>query len=72
MVSHLLKGSGESKPLDKRALLFKDPLRQLQQLMGHAHITTTYIYLDYIQEAEDMVDGAMNDWTSSVFGDGDE
>lgn len=36
--------------------LFKDPLRKLQRLMGHANITTTFIYLDYLEEGDDIED----------------
>lgn len=36
--------------------MVQDPLRKLQKLMGHADVNTTMIYLDYLEEAEDMID----------------
>lgn len=47
--------------------LMKDPLRTLQRLMGHAFITTTYEYLDYIQEEEDYIDSALDLWTNDIY-----
>lgn len=36
--------------------MVQDPLRKLQKLMGHSDVNTTMIYLDYLEEAEDMID----------------
>ncbi|CAJ8262052.1 integrase domain-containing protein SAM domain-containing protein [Burkholderia pseudomallei] len=44
--------------------VLNDPLRQLQLLLGHAHISTTYIYLDFLEESEALVDESLADWTS--------
>jgi site-specific recombinase XerD len=44
--------------------ILNDPLRQLQLLLGHEHISTTYIYLDFLEESEAIVDESLSDWTS--------
>lgn len=35
-----------------------DPLQRLQRLLGHSSITSTYIYLDSMQECQELVDAA--------------
>jgi integrase len=35
-----------------------DPLQKVQRLLGHASITSTYIYLDSLEEARELVDAA--------------
>lgn len=44
--------------------ILNDPLRQLQLLLGHAHITTTYLYLHFLEESEALVDESLADWTT--------
>lgn len=39
--------------------LLSDPLQQVQRLLGHASITTTYVYLDQIATQADTVDTAV-------------
>lgn len=46
-----------------------DPLRQLQHLLGHANITSTYIYLDSLAEAQELVDAAADRWTEELLAD---
>ncbi len=63
----------EGKPKElsgsaKYRRLFKDPLRALQRLMGHESITSTFIYLDYLDEVDEMIDEA-GAWTEEVFED---
>jgi site-specific recombinase XerD len=36
-----------------------DPLLKLQRLMGHVRIESTYIYLDHLAEAQEIVDAAV-------------
>ncbi|MFE7531454.1 tyrosine-type recombinase/integrase [Kitasatospora sp. NPDC057542] len=36
-----------------------DPLAILQRLLGHSHITSTYIYLDSLAEAQELIDEAV-------------
>ena len=38
-----------------------DPLQQVQRLLGHASLTTTYIYLDHIVTRADTVDAAVEE-----------
>ncbi|MFB0627597.1 tyrosine-type recombinase/integrase [Streptomyces sp. AB3(2024)] len=36
-----------------------DPLRILQRLLGHSHISSTYIYLDSLAEAQELIGDAV-------------
>lgn len=38
-----------------------DPLQQVQRLLGHASLTTTYIYLNHIASRADTVDAAVEE-----------
>ena len=46
--------------------LLGDPLQQVQRLLGHASLTTTYIYLDHIATRADTVDAAVEELLSLV------
>lgn len=46
-----------------------DPLRHLQHLLGHANVTSTYIYLDSLAEAQELVDAAADRWTEELMAD---
>ena len=41
--------------------LLGDPLQQVQRLLGHASLTTTFIYLDHIVSRADTVDAAVEE-----------
>ncbi len=43
-----------------------DPLRTLQKLLGHATITSTYIYLDNVLEAQALIDDALDRYADSL------
>jgi site-specific recombinase XerD len=43
-----------------------DPLRQLQRLLGHSSITSTYIYLSHLEEAKGLVDDAVSGWSDRL------
>jgi len=43
-----------------------DPLRTLQKLLGHATITSTYIYLDNVLEAQALIDEALDRYADSL------
>jgi integrase len=42
--------------------LIGDPLLKLQRLMGHRRIESTYIYLDHLDESQELVDAAVDEW----------
>lgn len=44
--------------------IMNDPLRELQNMLGHSYITTTFIYLKFLEDAEAMVDDSLAAWTS--------
>ncbi len=48
-------------PVDSYRLILGDPLQQVQRLLGHASLTTTYIYLDHIAARADTVDAAVEE-----------
>jgi site-specific recombinase XerD len=41
--------------------LLGDPLQQVQRLLGHSSIATTYIYLDHLAGCQDTVDAAVEE-----------
>jgi len=41
--------------------MIQDPLRKLQLLMGHASISTTFIYLDYVDDLDEITDVSLDD-----------
>ncbi len=43
-----------------------DPLRTLQKLLGHATITSTYIYLDHVLEAQALIDDALDRYAGAL------
>ena len=46
--------------------LLGDPLQQVQRLLGHASVATTYIYLDHLAGCQDTVDAAVEDLLSGI------
>lgn len=46
--------------------LLHNPLQKLADLLGHRHISTTFIYLDLIERCEAMVDDAIAEWTKGI------
>jgi integrase/recombinase XerC len=55
------------KGADAYRQIMLDPLRQLQMLLGHSHVSTTFIYLDFLEEAEQLVTDSLEDlanWTT--------
>ena len=48
-------------PMESYRLILGDPLQQVQRLLGHASLTTTYIYLDHIATRADTVDAAVEE-----------
>jgi len=44
----------------------ENPLRRLQKLLGHSHVATTYTYLDCLDEANELVDAALERWDADA------
>jgi site-specific recombinase XerC len=55
-----------SRRTDAYRRLAGDPLRTLQKLLGHATITSTYIYLDNVLEAQALIDDALDRYAGSL------
>ena len=47
--------------IESYRLILGDPLQQVQRLLGHASLATTYIYLDHIATRADTVDAAIEE-----------
>lgn len=58
----LLKDAG--RQLQNR--LLKDPLRTLQLRMGHRQLESTFIYLQYIEQVQDIAHDAAAKWASDL------
>ena len=60
-------------PQDRHGAAYRrilgDPLQKLQHLLGHASVTSTYIYLDSLAEAQELVDAAADRWAEDAAGD---
>lgn len=41
--------------------MIQDPLRKLQRLLGHSSITTTFVYLDYVDDIDEIVDVTLDE-----------
>jgi integrase len=46
--------------------LLGDPLQQVQRLLGHASLSTTYIYLDHLAGCQETVDAAVEELLSGI------
>jgi integrase len=49
-----------------KRLLVGNPLRKLQLLLGHASEATVYAYLDVLDEAQEIVAGALAQWDNQA------
>ncbi len=60
-------------PQDRHGAAYRrilgDPLQKLQHLLGHASVTSTYIYLDSLAEAQELVDAAVDRWAEDAVGE---
>ncbi|MER9647963.1 site-specific integrase [Mesorhizobium sp. M0199] len=60
-------------PQDRHGAAYRrilgDPLQKLQHLLGHASVTSTYIYLDSLAEAQELVEAAADRWAEETTGD---
>jgi site-specific recombinase XerD len=56
----------DTRGMEAYRQLLSDPLQQVQRLLGHASITTTYVYLDQIAAQADTVDTAVGRLLSAL------
>jgi integrase/recombinase XerC len=42
----------------------------VQRLLGHSHVETTFIYLDFIEQCEEVVDDAIALWSRDILAEG--
>ncbi|WP_336215996.1 hypothetical protein [Nonomuraea sp. LPB2021202275-12-8] len=49
-----------------KRLLIGNPIRKLQMLLGHAQESTVYLYLDVLDEAQEIVLAALAEWDAQV------
>jgi site-specific recombinase XerD len=60
-------------PQDRHGAAYRrilgDPLQKLQHLLGHASITSTYVYLDSLAEAQELIEAAADRWAEDTAGD---
>lgn len=49
--------------------LIGDPLQKLQRLLGHASLTSTYQYLDTLEESRALVEAAAEQWACAIEGE---
>ena len=69
LIQHRLRdAAGEAPTTNTEGYrrLLGDPLQQVQRLLGHASLTTTYIYLDHIAARADTVDAAVEELLALV------
>lgn len=61
LIQHRLRDAAidPTTPMEGYRRLLGDPLQQVQRLLGHASLATTYIYLDHIATRADTVDAAV-------------
>jgi len=51
---------------DQYGKLIHNPLRRLADLLGHSQLATTFIYLDFVEQCEAVVDDAIAEWAKEV------
>jgi len=62
LIQHRLREAATpAGPMQAYRELLGDPLQQVQQLLGHASLATTYIYLEHIASRADTVDAAVEE-----------
>jgi site-specific recombinase XerD len=69
LIQHRLRDAAGEAPtanMEGYRRLLGDPLQQVQRLLGHASLTTTYIYLDHIAGRADTVDAAVEELLALV------
>jgi site-specific recombinase XerD len=65
LIQHRLRDATlTAGPIDGYRQILGDPLQQVQRLLGHSSLTTTYIYLDHLASRADTVDAAVEELLS--------
>jgi integrase len=60
LIQHRLRDTALSAgTMEGYRQMLGDPLQQVQRLLGHASLATTYIYLDHIASRADTIDAAV-------------
>lgn len=54
------------KGADQYSKLIHNPLRRLADLLGHSHVSTTFLYLDLVEQCESVVDDAIAEWAREI------
>lgn len=71
LIQHRLRDAAlPAGPMEGYRQILGDPLQQVQRLLGHASLTTTYIYLDHIASRADTVDAAVEELLGLLPSDG--
>ena len=68
LIQHRLRNAAldPATPMEGYRRLLGDPLQQVQRLLGHASLTTTYLYLDHIATRADTIDAAVEELLALV------
>lgn len=62
LIQHRIRDAAlPAGPMEGYRQVLGDPLQQVQRLLGHANLTTTYIYLDHIATRADTFDAAVEE-----------
>lgn len=62
----LQEAAAPAGPMDSYRELLGDPLQQVQRLLGHASLATTYVYLDHVASRADTIDAAVEELLALV------
>jgi hypothetical protein len=60
--------AGSLTSAQAKRLLIGNPLRKLQLLLGHQNEATVYCYLDVLDEAQEIVASALEQWEVQAAG----
>lgn len=71
MLRQTIRALGQSEDrhftrAELKRLLFGSPMRKLAKLLGHAQESTVYIYLDLLDEFQEIVLSALAEWDAQV------
>lgn len=64
MIKKIVKNTRNTEHNHLYKMMMGDPLRLLQKMLGHSHLSTTFIYLDFIDENEAFIEETLETWIS--------